>query len=753
MSLDHEEKPTPEMPSITKEKARGPARFKKMPRPDDFAPALPLLLPSVEIKSRRSLPKSFDFKLVFEASPTGVAISHFPEGVFVEANDAFLNLHGYSRAELIGHNNDELQLWSYIDDREQMLALLEQHGHVRNFIHGYRSKCGRIASALASACIIEQKGERYLLIFLTDISELEKTQQELIEIERHYNLVFDYMLTGFAYCKMLFENGEPHDFVYLQVNKAFEVATGLTNVVGRKISELIPDIRKTNPHLLEIYGRVAQGGPADRFEIYLDYLQRWFSISVFSPKPAYFVALFDDITERKQAEEALREQKEFFYLIAENISDFISVLDPEGRRIYNSPSFRQFFRLSKAVEGADSFAEIHQEDRERVQRVFRETVQTGRGRQIEYRFLAVDGSVREMESRGSVIRDSAGRVARVLVVSRDVTERKKVEEALRLERDLNQRYLDTTLALMVDLDREGRITMINRALEKLLGYAKNELLGCHWFDTCVPQPESTEVVLPLFKKIMAGNLDPFVEFENSVLCRDGKQRVVAWCNTYRRDNTGHIMGTFSSGVDVTERKKLEEKIRQMAFYDPLTALPNRRLLDDRLSQAMAASSRNAHFGALMFLDLDNFKPLNDTHGHKVGDLLLVEVAERLRKCVRERDTVARFGGDEFVVMISELDADKTESLKQAGVIAEKISTALAKPYAIKTNQEDIAEKNTEHHCTASIGVVLFNNHQASQDDIFKWADAAMYQAKEVGPNLIRFYDPQNYALAAAKTRK
>ncbi|MBL0167233.1 MAG: PAS-domain containing protein [Propionivibrio sp.] len=193
-------------------------------------------------------------------------------------------------------------------------------------------------------------------------------------------------------------------------------------------------------------------------------------------------------------------------------------------------------------------------------------------------------------------------------------------------------------------------------------------------------------------------------------------------------------------IDITERKQMEDQVHQMAFYDTLTRLPNRRLLDDRLSQSMAASKRSACYGALMFLDLDNFKPLNDLHGHAVGDLLLIEAAERLKACVREVDTVARFGGDEFVVMIGDLDADKNESMAQARLIAEKIRVTLSAPYLLTIRHEGKAETRVEHHCTASIGVALFINHEASQDDILKWADSAMYEAKEAGRNLVRFYE-------------
>ena len=192
--------------------------------------------------------------------------------------------------------------------------------------------------------------------------------------------------------------------------------------------------------------------------------------------------------------------------------------------------------------------------------------------------------------------------------------------------------------------------------------------------------------------------------------------------------------------DITERKQMEDQVLRLAFYDDLTKLPNRRLLNDRLNQTMAASKRSSCYGALMFLDLDNFKPLNDTHGHVVGDLLLIEVADRLKACVREVDTVARFGGDEFVVMLSDLNPDKAESTLQAEIVAEKIRIRLAEPYLLTIRHEGKADSTVEHLCTVSIGVTLFLNHVADQDDILKWADAAMYQAKDAGRNSIRFHD-------------
>jgi diguanylate cyclase (GGDEF)-like protein len=195
-----------------------------------------------------------------------------------------------------------------------------------------------------------------------------------------------------------------------------------------------------------------------------------------------------------------------------------------------------------------------------------------------------------------------------------------------------------------------------------------------------------------------------------------------------------------------ERRVLEQRIdeatlqlRNMAFYDVLTGLPNRRMLNDRLSSMMAASHRSRNYSALMFMDLDNFKPLNDQFGHDAGDLLLMEVAYRLLNCVREADTVSRFGGDEFVVMLGELTQDKIESTVQARIVAEKILARLSELYHLSFVNHAMKNVFIEHHCTASIGVLMFVGHEFSQDEVLKWSDLAMYQAKNAGRNQIHFY--------------
>jgi diguanylate cyclase (GGDEF)-like protein len=201
-------------------------------------------------------------------------------------------------------------------------------------------------------------------------------------------------------------------------------------------------------------------------------------------------------------------------------------------------------------------------------------------------------------------------------------------------------------------------------------------------------------------------------------------------------NGGVILGAVVTFVDITQRKLVEEQIHNLAFFDTLTQLPNRRLLIDRLGQAIQASSRSGSYSAVLFIDLDNFKPLNDLHGHSVGDLLLIEVAKRLKRCVRQVDTVGRYGGDEFVVVLSELDKDKDRSLLQAGNVAEKIRSTLAKPYTLILTQDTVKQKKVQHQSKVSIGVVLFLDREVTTDNLITWADQAMYQAKKAGRNAV-----------------
>jgi diguanylate cyclase (GGDEF)-like protein len=184
----------------------------------------------------------------------------------------------------------------------------------------------------------------------------------------------------------------------------------------------------------------------------------------------------------------------------------------------------------------------------------------------------------------------------------------------------------------------------------------------------------------------------------------------------------------------------ERELEHLARHDALTGLPNRNVLEERIEQVIARIDRHGRTAAVLLVDVDEFKRANDLYGHAVGDLLLVAAAQRLKQCVRETDMVTRFGGDEFVIVLNELNVDKAKSEQQAKIVAEKICSTLCKPYMLKIQHKGEAETVVEHHCSSSIGVTLFVNHVPSAEDVLKRGDMAMYQAKEAGGNQIRFYE-------------
>lgn len=281
---------------------------------------------------------------------------------------------------------------------------------------------------------------------------------------------------------------------------------------------------------------------------------------------------------------------------------------------------------------------------------------------------------------------------------------------------------------------DGNILDVNDAFTRITGYGRDEILGQN------PRILRSGRQTKEFYADLWRDLNEHGFWSGELWNRHKNGEVYAEMLTISAvsDSQGVVQQFVGQFADVTKRKMLDDQVRLMAFFDPLTMLPNRRMLNDRLSQAMATSKRSGLCGALMFLDLDNFKPLNDTYGHEVGDSLLIEVATRLKGCLREVDTVARFGGDEFVVILSELMIDKTQSTAQARGVAEKIRAALASPFFLTQAQPGKEDTVIEHGCSISIGVVVFANHELSETAILKCADAAMYQAKAGGRNAIRF---------------
>ncbi|MBC7573804.1 MAG: diguanylate cyclase, partial [Herminiimonas sp.] len=288
--------------------------------------------------------------------------------------------------------------------------------------------------------------------------------------------------------------------------------------------------------------------------------------------------------------------------------------------------------------------------------------------------------------------------------------------------------------LMVEAP-SGKLLMANEAAYTLLGQTVlPDITGVNFLDNYKTYKVGSREPYPADEMpIVLGMRGVTSHVDDLMIERpDGSLTLLEIFGSPVMDDQGQVWASLVSFSDITDRRQMEDQVRQLAFHDTLTNLPNRRLLSDSLKRAIVASKRSRKYSALLFFDLDNFKLLNDTHGHEVGDLLLIEAANRLKHCVRESDTLARFGGDEFVAMTNDLDADEFDARTHAGLFAEKIRASLATTYVLTVTREGQSKMTFEHRCTASIGVVLFQDYQAGSEDLLKCADIAMYQAKVAG---------------------
>ncbi|WP_342245676.1 putative bifunctional diguanylate cyclase/phosphodiesterase [Pseudomonas sp. OTU5201] len=297
--------------------------------------------------------------------------------------------------------------------------------------------------------------------------------------------------------------------------------------------------------------------------------------------------------------------------------------------------------------------------------------------------------------------------------------------------------LDKAQDAIVVHDMDHRILYWNKSAERLYGLFKEEALGKSAQDLIYQGHAAVDVATHCL--IETGDWSGEVTLRR----RDGSTITFESHRTLVRDDNGVPQSVLSINTDITHRKAAEQEVRRLAFYDQLTGLANRRLLLDRLQHVLAGSARNPHTSAVILIDLDNFKALNDTLGHDRGDRLLQEVAHRLAGCIRESDTVARLGGDEFVVLLEGLNENPPDAAIQARAVCEKILNALNITYQMD---------GYEHHSTPSLGIALFQGQLNSVDDIMKRADLAMYRAKAAGRNTMRFFDPEMQAVATARAR-
>lgn len=405
----------------------------------------------------------------------------------------------------------------------------------------------------------------------------------------------------------------------------------------------------------------------------------------------------------------LEESEQQRKLILDTFPDLVWLKDADGTYQMCNPAFERFFGARESeILGKTDFVFVEPELARFFQQGVREAMASEQPTQNEEWVTSpADGRRVLFETIKTPLRDRNGKILGVLSISRDITERESESRHLALVHFALNHVMEAAYLA----DQQGYFHYVNDEACRALGHPHDELLKLRVIDvdSDMTQPEQWQAFWDQLKT------QKTMTFESHHKARDGTVFPVEInANYFEFSGQAYVLGLVR---DITERKQVEKQIRNLAYFDALTKLPNRRLLMDRLGQALIASDRSREFGALMILDLDHFKTLNDTQGHDVGDRLLVEVARRLTANVRQEDSVSRLGGDEFVVLLEALGPDEQHAANQAEIIAEKVRFALNQPYSLNVNE-------SKFHSTTSIGLTLFRGQEASVDMLLKQADVA-----------------------------
>jgi len=633
------------------------------------------------------------------------------KGDVLEVNEAFCRMLGYTLEEVKQLN---VRDW----DDQFTSAELEQRfremvGHSATFETVHRRKDGNLLQVEVCATGVEIGGNVYLYAASRDITERMRAQEALLRHHRVIETAMDgyWMTSGDGFLQ--------------EANEAYARMSGYSQqeLVGMHISQLEASERPEDVrgHMEKI---IAQGN--DRFETRHRHKSGGLiDIEVSATfREGHFYVFCRDISQRKQYAARLAHQQAMLEE-AQHLGKLGSWELANDELSWSDETY-QIFEQDRAITSGllkifnDS---IHPDDREQVAQAFQRALQDRESYDIEHRLLLADGRIKWVREHCNTIYDEMGGPLRSIGMVQDITEHKRNEDGLRVA----AAAFETHDGILIT-DAKANIQRVNRAFEKITGYYQEEVLGLN------PRFMSSGRHDAAFYQLMWERLTQDGAWSGEIWDRRKSGEIYPKWMTISavKDEDGKVTNYVAIFSDITERKRNEEEIRNMAFYDALTQLPNRRLFLDRLRSALAASTRSGDFGALLFIDLDRFKVLNDTLGHDYGDLLLIEVAARIRTCVREIDTVARLGGDEFVVVVEGIGGNLEDASYKAGLVAEKIREALSHAYQLKEHQ---------HYSSPSIGVEMFHDGSASMDELIKHADVAMYQAKNAGRNTVRFYDP------------
>jgi len=694
------------------------------------------------------------FKAVFDLAPEAISLARLGDGVIVEVNAEWQALTGFSRAEVLGRTALDIGFWPDAQSRESVVAAIRHNARIRDAEVSLRMRDGALRSVRMKASLIQMGDEPLILTYFRDVTAdlrareavragervLEETNEKLNWQVKLYHLTESVANVGYW---ALYP-----DAPVVHMSAGYAMLTGFGDT---RTAPLVDHLRGLLPEDRAAFEAAMQAMDGRTIE----YRWRHPSGSILWLRSRMYrhlehgvvranMGVVQEVSAEKAALQATRDQLSFIQRITSRapgmLFEFQTWADTRLEFHFASAGALELLGVTPDALRADVnhlFRRVEREDVPRLIQAARAALDAGTHWQSEFLTRPLDGvsrwllinAVPDVQPDGSVLWCGA------------ITDISAQKEALARLQESEARFRSLT-ALSSDWyweqDENFRFVRVDGNRDNVLAVPSFNYLGKTRWESGA-QGVSEEGWARHRADLSAHAV--FHDFEMQRLRADGNLMWVTLNGAPIFDAQGNFKGYRGTGRDISARKRAEAEIERLAFFDALTGLPNRRLLMDRLKQAMDFSARHITHGALLFIDLDNFKILNDTLGHHMGDELLKQVSERLRKCVRNVDTVARLGGDEFVVMLEDIGEVPGEAAALAESVGRKVLTALNQEYELGGQR---------HHSSPSIGITLLFQHLHTLDELLKRADLAMYQAKAAGRNTLRFFDPEMQAAAHAR---
>ena len=699
--------------------------------------------------------RQFDMlQALFLHSPAAISLQSVEDGRFVDVNIQWQRLTGYSWEQATSSTSLSLGFWPDIESRNRALAELEQDPSLSGVEINFTNARGENMLLEWRGSVMQIAGESFLLAYLIDITAQRVAQEAVVEGEHALQEANDDLRGQVELYEETEKLAQAGHWIVPQGHSIPRWSRGLFQMARIPWTEKIgPDVWETGLHKDDrasyLAAREAMDGRLAEFRwTCRDGDLRWWRSRMhrYHRQDGSYVdfGVVQDFTEEALAEQVLQQRLDVIQRLTSRLPEMVFQFEmftrDSGRFVFVSDACSDIFGVTPEearANPASVFRLVHSDDIIQTLKSMNAAASDATTWAQEFRIRRRDGTVRSLFGKAIVFLEPTGRFNAYGSLT-DVTEHKASLAVLQESEARFRALTELSSDWYWEQDADHRFIRFDGALQAGKTKTGERNIGLTRWDAGAIN--MTEADWQAHRALLDARL-PFYELE---LCDHDADGVVFWISVSGApifDSHGVFKGYRGIGRSITERKADEAKIERLAFYDVLTDLPNRRLLQDHLQYAVAACARGRLHGALLFIDLDNFKDLNDTRGHDVGDRLLTLVARRLQACVRESDTVARLGGDEFIVLLQDLDGTAAQAGLQAEAVGQKILLQLNAPYDLPGGP---------HHSTPSLGIVLIHGQRQSVDELLKQADLAMYEAKAAGRNTLRFFDPAMQLMVAQR---